>query len=97
MPRRPEPNDLLVEAPLELLQKLRELQERRAAQVARQMARIDVFAALGYEPNCKVRHDARRAGVPEDDLPPPCGGCPQEVFHHATEYDVLYGGAAGGG
>jgi hypothetical protein len=58
---------------------------------------VDVFAVLEYEPNCKVRHAARQAGVPEDQLPPGCGECPQEQFHAATEYDVLYGGAAGGG
>lgn len=57
----------------------------------------DVFGMLGYEPNCKVRHAAREAGTPEHLLPLPCGGCPQELFHAATEFDVLYGGAAGGG
>jgi phage terminase large subunit len=30
-------------------------------------------------------------------LPEPCGECPQELFHSASEWDVLYGGASGGG
>jgi hypothetical protein len=54
---------------------------------------LDVFGILGYEPTCLPRHEARKQGV---DLPP-CGQCPQELFHSATEFDVLYGGAAGGG
>ncbi|MGI5247785.1 hypothetical protein [Dactylosporangium sp. CA-139066] len=58
---------------------------------------IDVFGLLEYEPNCKPRSEARNAGVPEDKLPPMCGQCPQELFHAATEFDVLFGGAAGGG
>ena len=56
-----------------------------------------VFHDLGYEPNCIPRHEAREAGILEHLLPAPCGQCPQEQFHGATEYDVLYGGAAGGG
>jgi hypothetical protein len=55
----------------------------------------DVFEILGYEPNCVVREDARERGVWP--LPDPCGQCPQELFHSATEFDVFYGGAAGGG
>jgi hypothetical protein len=67
---------------------------------------VDAFAVLGYEPNCKPRIaaakaagykrsvDAAKARV---DLPEPCGKCPQEQFHAATEDDVLYGGSAGGG
>jgi hypothetical protein len=55
----------------------------------------DVFAKLGYEPNCKVRHAARERG--DLVLPEPCGGCPQELFHAATEFDLLFGGASGGG
>lgn len=58
---------------------------------------VDVFGLIGYEPNCLPRSEARRAGVREADLPAPCGQCPQERFHAATEFDVLYGGAAGGG
>jgi hypothetical protein len=58
---------------------------------------VDAFQVLGYEPNCIVRHEARTAGVAEYLLPPACGQCPQELFHASTEYDVLYGGAAGGG
>jgi hypothetical protein len=50
---------------------------------------IDVFAQLGYRPNCLP---FMRGEVLE-----PCGQCPQELFHSATEFDVLYGGAAGGG
>ncbi len=67
---------------------------------------VDAFAVLGYEPNCLPRIkaaersgfkrsiDAARAGV---DLPAHCGRCPQELFHSATEDDVLFGGQAGGG
>ena len=67
---------------------------------------VDAFAVLGYEPNCLPRiaaakaagfelaSDAARAGAT---LPAPCGQCPQEQFHAATEDDVLFGGAAGGG
>ncbi len=56
-------------------------------------ASVDAFEALGYEPNCIPRLEARERG---EDIPP-CGLCPQERFHAATEDDVLYGGAAGGG
>ncbi len=48
------------------------------------LAAADVFGLLEYEPNCKVRHAAREAGLDGDDLPPPCGQCPQELFHAAT-------------
>lgn len=54
---------------------------------------IDAFAVLGYEPNCLPRLKARERG----EVIAPCGQCPQEQFHAATEDDVLYGGAAGGG
>lgn len=54
-----------------------------------------VFETLGYEPNCKVRHDARQRGALV--LPEPCGQCPQELFHAATEFDLLFGGSSGGG
>lgn len=53
-----------------------------------------VFADLGYEPNCLPRHEARKNNLP---LPEPCGQCPQELFHTATEFDVLFGGSLGGG
>jgi hypothetical protein len=66
----------------------------------------DVFARMGYEPICKPRVLKRKAlarergieegDVPEFDLPPMCGQCPQERFHAATEFDLFYGGAAGG-
>ena len=54
---------------------------------------VDAFAVLGYEPNCLPRLKARERG----EVIPPCGQCPQEQFHAATEDDVLYGGSAGGG
>jgi phage terminase large subunit len=73
----------------------------------------DAFEKLGYEPTCLPRHAIRKAAAarlgiasPFDlrvgeavagMLPEPCGQCPQELFHTATEDDVLYGGAAGGG
>jgi hypothetical protein len=53
------------------------------------------FPLLGYEPTCIPRHEAMLAG--RDPLPAPCGQCPQEQLHAATEDDVVYGGAAGGG
>lgn len=55
----------------------------------------DAFRLLGYEPNCKPRHEARERG--DLVLPEPCGKCPQELFHAATEFDLLFGGSAGGG
>ena len=55
----------------------------------------DTFGRLGYEPNCKVRHEARQRG--DLVLPEPCGQCPQELFHAATEFDLLFGGSSGGG
>jgi hypothetical protein len=60
--------------------------------------RVDVYGALGFEANCKVRHAARVAGVGEDHLPEHCGLCPQERFLGLpdNDEDVLYGGAAGG-
>lgn len=54
-----------------------------------------VFELLGYEPNCKARHEARQRG--DLVLPEPCGRCPQELFHSATEFDLLFGGSSGGG
>ena len=55
----------------------------------------NAFEILGYEPTCKPRVAAKLRG--DLGLPEPCGQCPQELFHAATEDDVLYGGAAGGG
>lgn len=83
---------------------------RRLADLRRQFAAlpIDVFGTLGFEPNCRVRHEAAaaaghpgiieavRAGVA---LPEPCGKCPQERFLDGFDdlnTDQLYGGAAGG-
>lgn len=59
----------------------------------------DVFTELGFEPVCKPRVLARNDGVPEDELPAPCGKCPQERFFAIPDanVDVLYGGAGGGG
>lgn len=60
----------------------------------------DVFTPLGYEPNCLVVDEARKAGRP---APPPCGRCPQEQLHllepfdRGGPWDVLFGGAMGGG
>lgn len=61
--------------------------------------RPDVFDTLGFEPVCKPRVLARRADVPADELPAPCGQCPQERFFAISDanIDVLYGGAGGGG
>jgi hypothetical protein len=90
------------------LWKLRRLQELRRLQ-AEKLGAVDVFRALGFEPNCVVRQAAAeaagfktiigavRSGV---DLPPNCWTCPQERFlaHYNDERsDMLYGGAAGGG
>lgn len=89
----------VVEAPLEKLQQLARLQKIRDTQIARRMSRIDVFAALDFTPNCRVVHEARLAGVPETELPPRCGQCPQERFVDLPDenLDALYGGAGGGG
>lgn len=85
----------LVLAPPEKIRQLAELKRRHAALSAERARNQDVFALLGYEPICLPREAARERG--ELVLPEPCGGCPQELFHAATEDDVLYGGAAGGG
>jgi hypothetical protein len=79
---------------LEMLREKQQELERIEIEAANN---IDVFKVLGYEPNCVVRNQARKQGVAEDALPSACGQCPQELFHTATEFDVLYGGAAGGG
>jgi len=67
-----------------------------AATLADQLDPPDnAFEKLGYEPTCKPRVEAKLRG--DLVLPEPCGRCPQELFHAATEDDILYGGAAGGG
>lgn len=85
----------LVLAPPEKLRRLAELRKRKRQADADRLSKIDAFAELGYEPICLPREAARRNGDPL--IPEPCGQCPQELFHTATEDDVLYGGAAGGG
>lgn len=66
---------------------------------AREFEPRDVLAEIGFEPVCKPRVLARLSGVPEEELPLPCGGCPQERFLGLPDddLDVLYGGAGGGG
>lgn len=105
------PGNPVVEASAEKLAMLARLREQKAALDAAKMSEIDVFAAVGYEPNCAPRVAARKRLAAELGLldwrdsqveatgllPPLCGKCPQEQFHAATEFDVLYGGAAGGG
>ena len=51
--------------------------------------KVDVFAALGYEPACVPYIGGQ--------ISEPCGQCPQELFAAATEHSVLLGGSAGGG
>jgi len=85
----------IIQAPADRLRYLRELQDRKAALEAERLSKVDAFEVLGYEPTCKPRTEARDRADAE--LPEPCGNCPQELFHAATEDDVLYGGAAGGG
>jgi phage terminase large subunit len=85
----------IVQAPPEKLQRLRELREAERQHDEAQLAGVDAFAALGYEPTCKPRWQARDRG--DEVIPEPCGRCPQELFHSATEDAVLYGGSAGGG
>jgi hypothetical protein len=100
----------LFQAPAEKLRLLRELQERARAAEAERMRHVDVFGLLEYEPNCSLRHAVRvqvaaELGIesPFDPavvaaaagrLPAACGQCPQELFHQATEFDVLYGGGS---
>ena len=81
--------------PPEKVARYQELKERLRRQEIEKARNQDVFALLGYEPNCKPRHEARDRGDPI--LPPPCGECPQELFHSATEFDLLFGGSSGGG
>lgn len=85
----------LLLAPPDKLRRLAELRARKAELDARDLATRDVFSLIGYEPVCKPRVLAQKAGA--EVIPEPCGQCPQELFHAATEADVLYGGAAGGG
>jgi hypothetical protein len=103
----------LVQAPAEKLQLLARLREQKAALDGQRLAELNVFSIIGYQPNCKEQYkvrkavaarlslpdpfDARVTEAAQDSLPPACGQCPQELFHAATEFDVLYGGAAGGG
>jgi hypothetical protein len=70
-----------------------------AEYAARDFEKPDPLTVLGFEPVCKPRVLARLSGVPEADLPPMCGGCPQERFLNLPDedLDVLYGGAGGGG
>ncbi|MDJ0342278.1 phage terminase large subunit [Streptomyces sp. H10-C2] len=68
------PGSPLVTAKIAKLKHLRGLQTASDAYHAERLAKIDVFAVLGYKPHPQ-----------------------QEAFHAATEDDVLYGGAAGGG
>ena len=85
----------LAELKASKLQELRELRLERDRRERERMSNLDAFAMLGYEPICLPRIAARKRG--DAVLPEPCGGCPQELFHSATEDDILYGGAAGGG
>jgi phage terminase large subunit len=101
----------LVQASAEKLQMLARLRAEKARVDSAKLADLDVFKLIGYEPNCKRRHVAREriaAGLGITDpydyrvdeyggIPEYCGKCPQELFHSATEDDVLYGGASGGG
>jgi hypothetical protein len=79
----------LTELKLYKLRELKKLRERKARLERDAAAKVDVFEKLGYQPNCRP--------LKEGLVLTPCGQCPQELFHAATEFDVLYGGAAGGG
>lgn len=69
---------------------------------------LDVWVALSFEPNCRIRQTAaEQAGfeniidavLADFPLPPGCGQCPQERFldmYDDEHTDILYGGAAGG-
>lgn len=101
----------IVQASAEKLQMLARLREEKARLDAEKMAELDVFKLIGYEMNCAPRHKARERIAAElgitdpydyrvdehGGLPEFCGKCPQELFHSATEDDLLYGGASGGG
>lgn len=88
-----------IEAPPNRIAYLRELQERKKRLDAARLAQVDAFRLIGYEPICKPRVLAKLARDHGEDVvvPEPCGRCPQEQFHAATEDAVLYGGSAGGG
>lgn len=71
---RPEPQRI-IEAPLEMLQRLAELRRARDAQIAERMSRADVLGILGITPNCAVQYDAvatqlSERGVGEGELAP---------------------------
>jgi hypothetical protein len=88
-----------IQAPPDRVAYLRQLQERKRRLDSDRLAQADAFALIGYQPICRPRVLAQQArdrgeNVP---VPEPCGGCPQELFHQATEDAVLYGGSAGGG
>lgn len=99
--------------PPEKVLRYKKAKERLRQQEAEKWRRADVFALIGYEPNCLPRNEVRKRaaellGIADafdpavteacaPDLPEPCGQCPQERFHAATEDAVLYGGASGGG
>ena len=101
----------LVQASSESLELLARLRAEKARLDADKLASLDVFRLIGYEVNCLPRHRVReqiaeKLGLPDaydyrvdehGGLPEHCGECPQEQFHAATESDVLYGGASGGG
>lgn len=103
----------LVQASPEKVAEVRALRRRKAELEKRRVANLDAFQVLGYEPTCLPRHAIRKevaerigasgpyapevAAAVAGLLPEPCGQCPQERFHAATEDDILYGGAAGGG
>lgn len=103
----------LIEAPADRLAYLQRLRAEKEAREAERLKNLDVFRLIGYEPNCRPRHEVRRQvaerlGIADPfdprvteaaagELPEPCGQCPQEQFHAATEDAVLYGGASGGG
>lgn len=103
----------LILAPPEKIRRLAELRARLREQETERLRNVDVFALIGYEPNCQPRHEVRKqvaaqlgiadafdsrvleAAAPL--LPPMCGKCPQELFHAATEFSLLFGGSTGGG
>lgn len=89
----------LTEYKLARLEELRRLKAARDHQLSEQQRNVDVLKVLGFEPVCKPRVLAQFAGVPDDQLPAPCGQCPQERFMAIPDQDVdvLYGGAGGGG
>jgi hypothetical protein len=92
----PKKSELLIEAPLTMLEELQRLRAIRERQIATRMSRVDAFELLGFTPNCKEQALARAEGRP---VPPRCGQCPQERFVDLPDedLDVLYGGAGGGG